>query len=83
MNTNDLGRAAVTIHRTDVLRLAAQRGRRIESVLGRVWITIDDDPRDIVLDAGEGFSVDRDSGVMISALRGDARVILLDAVAAN
>ena len=83
MNTNDLGCAAITISRSDVLRLAAARGRRIESVLGRVWITIDDDPRDIVLDAGEGFSVDRDSGVMVSALRGDARIVLLDAVAAN
>jgi hypothetical protein len=83
MNTSDLDRAAITIHRTDVFRLAAARGRRIESVLGRVWITIDGDPRDIVLDVGEGFSVDRDSGVMISALRGDARFVLLDAIAAH
>ena len=83
MNTIDLERAAITIHRTDVLRLPSARGRRIESVLGRIWVTIDDDPRDIVLDAGEGFSVDRDSDVMISALHGDARVVLLDAIAAN
>ena len=31
------------------------RGRRIESGLGRVWITIDGDPRNIVLEPGEGF----------------------------
>jgi hypothetical protein len=83
MNTHDLDRAAITIHKSDVVRLATAHGRRIESVLGRVWITIDGDPRDIVLDTGEGFSVDRDSAVMISALRGDARVLLIDAIAGH
>jgi hypothetical protein len=83
MNIHELDRAAIPIHKSDVVRLATAPGRRIESVLGRVWITIDGDPRDIVLDAGEGFSVDRESAVMISALRGDARVVLLDANAAQ
>jgi hypothetical protein len=46
-----------------------------------VWITIDGDPRDIVLDTGEGFSVDRGANILISALRADALIVLLDPVA--
>ena len=81
MNTNDLDRAAITVRKSEVFRLGGARGQRIESVLGSVWITIDGDPRDIVLDTGEGFSVDRDANVLISALLADARIVLLDPVA--
>lgn len=82
MNINDLNRAAISVRKTEVIRLGTARDQRIESVLGRLWVTIDDDPRDIVLDPGEGFSVDRDDDVLVSALRSDARFVLLGAVAA-
>lgn len=82
MNTNDLQRAAIAVRKTEVIRLGAARGQRIESVLGRLWVTIDGDPRDIVLDPGEGFSIDRDDDVLVSALRSDARFVLLGAAAA-
>jgi len=82
MDTNDLNRAAIAVRKTEVIRLRTARGQRIESVLGRLCVTIDDDPRDIVLDPGEGFSVDRDDDVLVSALRSDARFVLLGAVAA-
>jgi hypothetical protein len=83
MNTNDLDPAAITVGKSEVFRLGGARGRRIESVLGSVWITIDGDPRDIVLDTGEGFSVDRDGDMLISALRADARIVLLDPATAG
>ena len=41
MNTHELDRAAITLHPADVVRLGAARGRRIESVFGRVWVTLD------------------------------------------
>ena len=80
MNTHELDQAAITLQRADVFRCGAARGRRIEALLGHIWVTLDGDPRDIVLDSGEGFSVDRDGDVLISALRGDARFVLLDPV---
>lgn len=82
MNCNDLDRATITLRKSDVLHLGTARGRRIESVLGRVWITLDGDPRDIVLDPGEGFTVESDRDVLISTLRADARFVLLDPAAA-
>jgi len=40
------------------LRLTRAHGTQVRAVDGTVWITIDNDPRDIVLDAGESFIVD-------------------------
>ena len=80
MNTYELDQAAITLQRADVFRCGAARGQRIEALLGRIWLTLDGDPRDIVLDPGEGFSVHRDGDVLISALRGEARFVLLDPV---
>ncbi|MBC7734359.1 MAG: DUF2917 domain-containing protein [Bacteriovorax sp.] len=82
MYTNDLNRAAIAVRKNEVIRLGTARGQRIESVLGRLWVTMDSDTRDIVLDPGEGFSIDRDDAVLVSASRDDARFVLLGAVAA-
>lgn len=55
INTSS-ARLAVTARRA--LRLQRAHGTRVRAVDGTVWITIDADPRDIVLDAGQSFVVD-------------------------
>jgi hypothetical protein len=50
------------------LRLNAARGTLLRGVKGTLWITIDNDPRDIVLDPGETFSVDTDQPLFVMAL---------------
>ncbi len=82
MNTNDLSRTAIAVRKNEVIRLGTARGQRIESVLGRLWLTMDCAPREVVLDPGEGFSIDRDDAVLVSALLDDARFVLLGAAAA-
>ena len=42
------------------LRLKDARGARLRAVQGTLWVTIDNDLRDIVLDAGESSVVDSD-----------------------
>ena len=37
-----------------------------------MWITIDDDPRDIVLEAGESFEFDSAKPALLSSLHGTA-----------
>jgi hypothetical protein len=54
------------------LRLNAARGTLLRSVRGTLWITIDNDPRDIVLDPGESFVVDTDEPLFAMALGGRA-----------
>ena len=50
------------------LRLNAARGTLLRGVRGTLWITIDNDPRDIVLDPGESFVVDSDHPLFVMAL---------------
>ena len=81
MNSNDLNLASTSLRKGEALHLHNALGQRIESLGGRIWITMDGDLRDIVLDAGEGFTVDRGSDVLLSAIS-DAQLVLLTSSAA-
>ncbi len=58
-----------------ILRLRDRDGDRVECLDGSVWITQDGDPRDIVLDAGEAFTLDRRGTTLVYALA-NARVVV-------
>jgi len=49
---------------------------RIECLSGVLWVTQDGDPRDIILEAGDGFDFDRRGRSVISAFD-DSRLLLL------
>ena len=57
------------------LGLQRHAGDRIECVSGTVWVTQDGDLRDIVLNAGESFRIDRSGHALVSALA-DAGIVL-------
>ena len=80
MNPTELTLASTLLRKGDILRLRHAQGQRIEALSGSVWITIDGDARDIVLDAQQGFSIDRDGDALVSALS-DARIVVLGASA--
>lgn len=57
------------------LRMKKARGWVIRALNGRVWITQDWDLRDIVLEAGQSFTLDRDSDALIWPLdKGEVRL---------
>ena len=56
-------------------RLTVAAGRRITSIRGTVWITIDGDPRDVVLEPGETHVFDRVGRVVVQALDGRAQLV--------
>jgi len=66
---------ATLTHRTE-LELAAEellalrdvRGARLRLVEGSLWLTLDRDTRDIVLEPGDSFLVDRDGVTLLHAL---------------
>ncbi len=59
-------RLAVAARRS--LRLNAARGARLRAVQGTLWVTIDNDPRDIVLEPGESFTVESDRPLVVMPL---------------
>lgn len=50
------------------LRLQKARGARLRAVRGTLWVTLDADPRDIVLSPGECFTVNSDESVVVTSL---------------
>ena len=78
MNAKDLHPATIALRKGEIHRLHDGLGSRIESLSGSLWLTIDDDVRDILVNPGQGFSIDRDGAALISALD-DARFVVLDA----
>ena len=80
MNTTDLTFAAIPLRKGEIRRLHNAKGQRIEALSGALWVTIDNDPRDIVVEPGAGFSVDKNGDTLVSAMA-DARFVLLAPVA--
>jgi hypothetical protein len=58
---------SLTLERDRARRLYLAPGAGIECLCGRAWITLDGDLRDIVLEPGEAFVVDRKAPVMVFA----------------
>ncbi len=80
MNTTDLHSASISLRKGEIHRLRHGLGQRIEALNGCLWVTIDNDLRDIFVAAGEGFTIDRDGDTLISAMA-DSSVVLLAPVA--
>ena len=65
-----------------MLRLHGRAGTRVVAVRGQVWITQEADWRDVILDAGESFDLDRPGLAIVLAL-GTACVGVVDVRSAN
>ena len=63
--------ARVTLAPGQIARLQLRAGSRLHGVAGVAWITLDNDPRDIVLERREEWTLDKDARVLASALPDD------------
>jgi len=74
---NELRHPLTELTAGSILRLRDAEGLAVVVFEGQVWITLQDDPRDIVLAAGESFSVDRPGLTLVQACR-DSKLILAE-----
>ena len=68
----DTTRTRLLLERGQSTRLTDARQAHLASAAGTLWVTIDNDPRDIVLEAGEGFDVKSSEPLLVCALGGPA-----------
>ena len=73
----DLNPWSRPLNKGRLLRIEPGRRQRVECLNGCLWITQDNDTRDIVLNPGEGFTLDRPEGALLSALA-DSRLMVLE-----
>jgi hypothetical protein len=74
----NLHQALVPLTSPVPLRLQSARGTRVRSLAGTLWVTVDGDETDHVLELGESWIVDSDAPVLVSPLQGTATVGLSD-----
>jgi hypothetical protein len=74
---DDLRLPVRSLARDSLLRLPDTRGRAVVCLEGCLWITVDDDPRDVVLQPGERHVFDRPGRALVSALL-PSSLLLLD-----
>jgi hypothetical protein len=66
----------VDLVRGGVVRLPDGPGTRIVALAGTLWITREDDPRDVLVEAGAAFVVDRGGLTLVCAIAGPAAVLI-------
>lgn len=72
--------ASIELHPREPLRLHVGAGHRMTGISGSIWLTIDGDPRDIILEPGDTHAFERPGHVMVQALGGDALLNAEDGV---
>ena len=63
-----LNTSPVCLAKSQAVTLSDAKGLQIRCMAGGLWITQDRDPRDIVLEAGESFTLDRRGPAIVWAL---------------
>lgn len=65
----ELNDTVIKLEGNEPVRLRSEAGYRIACLSGSAWITQEHDTRDIILEAGECFVIDRPGLTLISAIR--------------
>jgi hypothetical protein len=68
------GDSAVRLNTGELLDIQDGEGFTVECLEGAVWITQSNDPRDIVLNAGQSFVLDKGGLALVCAAAGPATV---------
>ncbi|MGH8669128.1 MAG: DUF2917 domain-containing protein, partial [Burkholderiales bacterium] len=72
----ELTAGAVRLAPNQTLRVLDGAGSTVCAVEGAVWITEENDPRDIVLEAGSCYRLRREGVAVLNPLSGEAAVSL-------
>lgn len=64
----------IHVRRGGIIRLDGAMGTAILCHAGAVWVTLEDDSRDILIEAGESFVIDRGGLSLVCAIAGPAEV---------
>jgi hypothetical protein len=65
----------ITLPARQLFALADASSARILCTSGCLWVTLDDDPRDVILEAGDTFEAKEPRRALLYALRGSAFVL--------
>jgi hypothetical protein len=65
----------VSLPARQLFAIADASATRITCTVGCLWLTLDDDPRDVILEAGDSFATGEPRRALLYALQGSAFVL--------
>ena len=75
MNT-DLDLSAISLNQGQLRRVQDAKGLCVQCLRGTLWLTQESDPRDVILEAGDTFTIERNGASYLQALS-DSSFLLL------
>jgi len=72
----ELESGAVKLAPNQTLKVLDGAGSTVSAVTGSVWITEENQPRDIVLEAGGSYQLQYPGTALVNSLSGEASVVL-------
>ena len=72
-----VGVSAIGVGADKCLRFDSMKDVQLRARSGTLWITVDGDLRDFVLERGQQITIDRDATVLVSAMHGAAVIEVL------
>jgi hypothetical protein len=66
--------ARIHVQRGGVIRLPDSQGATVHCLAGNAWITLERDDRDILLETGDSFTIDRQGLSVVCAIAGPAEI---------
>jgi hypothetical protein len=72
----ELRSGAVTLGPNQTLKVLDGAGSTLRAIEGSVWITEENQPRDIVLEAGGSYQLRYPGTALVNSLAGEASVVL-------
>lgn len=70
--------ARIHVQRGGLIRLGDAEGTTVRCLSGAVWVTLERDDRDILLESGQEFAIDRAGLSLVCAIAGPAEVTIRD-----
>ena len=70
----------IEVHPSRLVSLQVGAGRHLTNVRGTAWITLDGDPRDVILEPGDSHTFERSGRAVVQALGGDAELVAEDGI---
>jgi hypothetical protein len=68
--------ARIHVQRGGLIRLGDAEGTTVRCHSGAVWVTLERDDRDILLEDGQEFTIDRAGLSLVCAIAGPAEVVI-------
>ena len=72
----DLDLSAISLNQGQLRRVQDAKGLCVQCLRGTLWLTQESDPRDVILEAGDTFTIERNGASYLQALS-DSSFLLL------